>query len=103
MTLALRKRRALSMKWIEGGRELRDQRAPAARAGRVFEDAIRSAAKAQRALDKKHDGETLEWQQYAADALVTLADPATRKAPTAAAAGSVERSNVTRDRAPQRG
>ena len=32
-----------------------------------------SIAKRQRARDKKHAGSTLEWQQYTADALVTLA------------------------------
>src|ERR1700710_2034020 len=68
---ALRKRRALSLKWIEGGRELLiNGRLPLEQAV-AFEQAIRSAAKAQRAIDKKH-GVQLEWQQSTADALVTL-------------------------------
>jgi hypothetical protein len=70
--LALRKRRALSLKWIEGGRELLINGRLPLEQGAAFEAAIRSAAKAQRALDKKHHGETLDWQQSAADALVTL-------------------------------
>jgi hypothetical protein len=40
--------------------------------GAVFEQAIRSIAKAQRAADKQA-GTMLEWQQSTADALVTLA------------------------------
>ena len=68
---ALRKRRALSLKWIEGGRELViNGRLPLEQAV-AFEQAIRTAAKAQRAIDKKH-GIHLEWQQSTADALVTL-------------------------------
>src|ERR1700710_3256589 len=67
----IRKRRALSLKWIEGGRELViNGRLPLEQAV-AFEQAIRSAAKAQRAIDKKH-GIALEWQPSTADALVTL-------------------------------
>ena len=40
--------------------------------GAAFEQAIRDLAKLQRAADKKH-GTILDWQQSAADALVTLA------------------------------
>ena len=56
-----------------------DERRPRARAqrtlpleqGTAFEQAIRSIAKTQRAADK-HAGTILDWQQSAADALVTL-------------------------------
>jgi hypothetical protein len=94
---ALRKRRALSLKWIEGGRELViNGRLPLEQAV-AFEQAIRSAAKAQRAIDKKH-GIALEWQQSTADALVTLATASGNGGGGSGSAdggGSVKRSRTT--------
>jgi hypothetical protein len=69
---ALYKRRALSMTWTAGGRELVLAGRLPLEQGLVFEQAIRSIAKEQRASDKKA-GALLDWQQYTADALVTLA------------------------------
>jgi hypothetical protein len=69
---ALYTRRALSMTWTAGGRELVLAGRLPLEHGLVFEQAIRSIAKDQRAVDKKA-GATLDWQQYTADALVTLA------------------------------
>jgi hypothetical protein len=66
-------RRALRMAWKGGGRELVFSGSLPLEAGAVFEQAIRSIAKAQRAVDK-HAGTMLEWQQSSADALVTLAE-----------------------------
>ena len=69
---ALYQRRSLSMTWTNGGRELvLGGRLPLEQ-GTVFEQAIRSIAKQQRASDKQA-GIILDWQQSAADALVTLA------------------------------
>src|SRR6195952_1460164 len=93
---ALRKRRALSLKWIEGGRELLiNGRLPLEQAV-AFEQAIRSAAKAQRAIDKKH-GVQLEWQQPTADALVTLTTESVTGSGTSAGdgGGNVKRSRTT--------
>ena len=82
----LYQRRALSMAWTRGRRELAFSGRLPLELGVVFEQAIWDTAKAQRAADK-HDGVVDEWQQSAADALVTLA---TR--PTAAAvSGAVPR------------
>jgi Domain of unknown function (DUF222)/HNH endonuclease len=72
---ALYKRRALRMTWTNGGRELAFSGQLPLEHGAAFEQAIRDLAKRQRAADKK-DGTTLEWQQSAADALVTLAHQA---------------------------
>jgi HNH endonuclease len=69
---ALYARRALRMTWKGGGRELAFSGSLPLEQGAVFEQAIRSIAKAQRVADKK-DGIVLEWQQSTADALVTLA------------------------------
>jgi hypothetical protein len=69
---ALYARRALSMTWTRGRRELAISGRLPAEQGVVFEQAIRDIAKAQRAADRQ-DGVALEWQQSAADALVTLA------------------------------
>src|SRR5664279_3374967 len=69
---ALYERRALSMKWTRGQRELVISGRLPLEQGVVFEEAIGSVAKRQRAIDKKH-GTVLEWQQSAADALVALA------------------------------
>jgi hypothetical protein len=68
----LYRRRALSMTWTRGRRELVLSGRLPLEAGVVFEQAIWDVAKTQRAADKK-DGLVLEWQQSAADALVTLA------------------------------
>jgi HNH endonuclease len=68
----LYERRALSMTWTRGGRELAFSGRLPLEQGAAFEQAIRSIAKDQRAIDKQA-GIVLEWQQSAADALVTLA------------------------------
>ena len=68
----LYQRRALRMTWTKGGRELAFRGQLPLEHGAAFEQAIRELAKQQRAADKKH-GTILEWQQSAADALVTLA------------------------------
>ena len=57
--------------------------------GVAFEQAIWNIAKPQRAADKKTGTPVLEWQQYTADALVTLA---TRRG---GAEGGVKRSPTT--------
>jgi HNH endonuclease len=68
----LYERRALSMSWTRGRRELvLNGRLPLEQ-GLAFEQAIWNVAKAQRALDKQ-TGTVLDWQKSAADALVTLA------------------------------
>jgi len=64
-------RRSLSMTWTHGRRELVLSGRLPLEQGAAFEQAIWNIAKPQRALDK-HAGTTLEWQQSAADALVTL-------------------------------
>ena len=69
---ALYERRALSMTWTRGKRELVLHGRLPLEQGVAFEQAIWSVAKEQRAADK-HVGVVLEWQQSAADALVTLA------------------------------
>jgi hypothetical protein len=68
----LYKRRALSMTWKHGGRELAFSGCLPLEQGAVFEQAIWDIAKRQRA-DAKKTGEVLDWKQSAADALVTLA------------------------------
>jgi hypothetical protein len=65
-------RRALSMTWTRGRRELAISGRLPLEQGAAFEQAIWDIAKAQRAADKP-GGTVLEWQQSAADALVTLA------------------------------
>ena len=69
---ALYARRALSMTWTRGRRELCLSGRLPLEQGAIFEQAIWDIAKQQRAADK-HAGSVLEWQQSAADALVTLA------------------------------
>jgi hypothetical protein len=69
---ALYERRALSMTWTSGRRELMLSGRLPLEQGAAFEQAIWNIAKLQRALDKQ-TGTTLEWQQSTADALVTLA------------------------------
>jgi hypothetical protein len=84
---ALYARRALSMTWTRGRRELALSGRLPLEQGAAFEQAIWSIAKAQRAADKRA-GTTLDWQQSAADALVTLAkrsrgaDDAITRSPT---------------------
>ena len=68
---ALYERRALSMTWTRGRRELVLSGRLPLEQGAAFEQAIWEIAKPQRALDKQA-GTMLEWQQYTADALVTL-------------------------------
>ena len=77
----LYERRALSMTWTHGRRELELRGRLPLEQGAAFEQAIWNTAKAQRATDKK-TGTSLDWQQSAADALVTLARAG--GAPTAA-------------------
>jgi hypothetical protein len=60
------------MSWTRGQRELTISGRLPLEAGVVFEQAIRDIAKTQRAADKR-DGVVQDWQQSAADALVTLA------------------------------
>ena len=69
---AVYKRRSLRMKWTPDRSELILSGSLPHELGVVFENAIRDAAKRQRAIDKKV-GVVLDWQQSTADALVTLA------------------------------
>ena len=69
---AIYQRRALRMAWSGDGRELIFNGRLPLEQGVVFEQAIRELAKASARADKK-TGSVLEWQQYTADALVTLA------------------------------
>jgi hypothetical protein len=82
---AIYQRRALSMSWTRGRRELCISGRLPLEQGLVFEQAIWSLAKRQRAVDK-HAGTLLDWQQSTADALVTLArqsgDGGIRRSPT---------------------
>ena len=68
----LYERRALSMSWTAGRRELAFSGRLPLEHGAAFEQAIWSIAKSQRSIDKQA-GTILDWQQSAADALVTLA------------------------------
>src|SRR4029079_958496 len=69
---ALYERRALSMTWTRGKRELAISGRLPLEQGAAFEQAIWNISTPQRAHDKQ-TGPVLEWQQSAADALVTLA------------------------------
>ena len=69
---ALYERRVLQMTWTRGGRELAFSGRLPLEHGIAFEQAIWNIAKTQRAADKQA-GVMLDWQQSAADALVTLA------------------------------
>jgi hypothetical protein len=69
---ALYERRELKMSWTRGRRELAFSGRLPLEQGSAFEQAIWEIAKQQRALDKQ-SGTILDWQQSAADALVTLA------------------------------
>jgi hypothetical protein len=64
-------RRALSMTWTRGRRELCISGRLPLEQGAAFEQAIWTVAKTRRATDKQA-GVVLDWQQSAADALVTL-------------------------------
>ena len=75
------------MTWTRGRRELAFSGRLPLEQGAAFEQAIWSIAKPQRAADKK-TGTVLEWQQYTADALVTLA---TRAAAQTAASSAAPR------------
>jgi hypothetical protein len=86
---ALYQRRALSMSWTRGRRELCLSGRLPLEQGAAFEQAIWQIAKAQRARDKQA-GTLLDWQQSTADALVTLT---TRQ--TGSADGCVRRSPTT--------
>ena len=92
---ALYARRALSMTWTRGRRELCLSGRLPLEQGAIFEQAIWDIAKQQRAADKQ-TGSVLDWQQSAADALVTLAQQRRRRARWCAA----QRDDA--DRAPQR-
>jgi hypothetical protein len=70
---ALYRRRALSMTWSSDKRELRLSGALPLEQGTAFEHTIWEIAKPMRAADKKSGSPVLEWRQYTADALVTLA------------------------------
>ena len=76
---ALYARRALSMTWTRGRRELCLSGRLPLEQGAIFEQAIWDIAKQQRAADKQ-TGSVLDWQQSAADALVTLAQQRRRRA-----------------------
>ena len=91
---ALYARRALSMSGRAGGASC-VQRPAAARAGRVFEQAIWDIAKQQRAADKQ-TGSVIEWQQSAADALVTLAQTRRRRRRCAAQRDDADRASERR-------
>ena len=74
------------MTWIHGRRELAFSGRLPLEQGAIFEQAIWSIATGQRAADKQA-GTILDWQQSAADALVTLArqggaDAGVRRSPT---------------------
>src|SRR6478672_10754020 len=86
----LYERRALSMTWTRGRRELAFSGRLPLEQGAVFEQAIWSIAKPQRARDKQ-TGSILDWQQSAADALLTLA----RQHAGCAGADAVKRSPTT--------
>jgi hypothetical protein len=61
------------MTWTGGRRELKLSGSLPLEQGAAFEQAIWNIAKPQRARDKKTGTPVLEWQQYTADALVTVA------------------------------
>jgi hypothetical protein len=84
---ALYRRRALTMTWTHGSRELAFAGRLPLEAGVAFEQAIWKLATTQRAADKRA-GSMLDWQQSAADALVALARQS-------GAASEVRRSTTT--------
>jgi hypothetical protein len=81
-------RRALSMTWTQGRRELAISGRLPLEQGAAFEQAIWEIATQQRA-EGKQAGIVLDWQQSAADALVTLATT------PGAASGGARRSPTT--------
>jgi hypothetical protein len=87
----LYERRALSMQWTKGRRELAINGRLPLELGVAFENAIWDVAKTRRAEDKK-TGPVLGWQQYTADALLALT---TRGTSTASAGEGVRRSATT--------
>jgi Domain of unknown function (DUF222)/HNH endonuclease len=89
---ALYQQRALRMTWTGGGRELKFSGSLPLEHGVAFEQAIWNIAKPHRATDKKNGTPVLEWQQYTADALVTLA---TQHDTRGGAQGGVKRSPTT--------
>jgi hypothetical protein len=86
---ALYERRALSMTWAPGRRELVFGGRLPLEQGLAFEQAIWSAAKERRAADKR-SGVVLEWRQSAADALVAIVEGGRRDG-----AGGIRRSPTT--------
>jgi hypothetical protein len=70
---ALYARRGLRMTWTSGQRELKFSGSPPLEQGTALEQAIWEIAKPMRATDKTSGSPVLDWQQYCADALVTLA------------------------------
>ena len=70
---ALYRRRALSMTWTGDRRELKFSGSLPLEQGVAFEQAIWNIAKPHARADKKSGSPVLEWSQYCADALVTLA------------------------------
>ena len=77
------------MTWTGGARELKFSGSLPLEHGLAFEHAIWDIAKPIRAADKKSGSPVLEWSQYCADALVTLAtqpsggdDGGVRRSPT---------------------
>ena len=84
---ALYARRCLSMTWTRGRRELAINGRLPLEQGAAFEQTIWNIATTQRAADKQAKT-VLEWQQSAADALITLArhpghhDGGVRRSPT---------------------
>jgi hypothetical protein len=69
---ALRRRRMLAMTWTRGRRELAIKGRLPLELGVQFEQAVRDAAKAQRAADRRDGLPEATWQQSSADALVRL-------------------------------
>ena len=68
---ALYKKRTLHTSWVNGDRELLIHGRLPLEQGRAFEQAIWDTTTSRRAAEKQ-DGVVLEWQQSAADALVSL-------------------------------
>ena len=68
---AIYKKRALHTHWVNGDRELLIHGRLPLEQGRAFEQAVWDTATSRRAAEKR-DGVVLEWQQSAADALVSL-------------------------------
>ncbi len=67
------------MTWSGDARELKFSGSLPLEQGVAFEQAIWDIAKPSRAADKKSGSPVLEWSQYCADALVTLATQPSRR------------------------